>query len=344
MFVPVVDSEDRPLMPTTPSRARRWIRSGKATPFFKKGVFCVRLNQEPSDRITQPIAVGVDPGSKREGFTVKSRAYTYLNIQTHAVDWVKDHIEVRRNMRRARRFRNTPCRQNRANRLINKQKLPPSTQARWQWKLRICKWLTSIFPITIFVVEDIKASTWKNGLSWNVMFSLLEVGKQWFYRQLRQIASLETRCCYETYTQRQVLGLKKSKNKLSNKFDAHCVDSWVLANCYIGGHSVPDNTLLIEVVPLEFHRRQLHRFQHQAGHIRPRYGGTISAGFKRGSVVKHSKYRFCYIGGWQESPTKKDPKRKLISLHDISSGKRLTQNALPTDCKFLSYNSWRLSV
>lgn len=343
MFVPVVDQDNCPLMPTTPSRARRWIKSGKATPFFKKGVFCVRLNQEPFNRNTQPIAVGVDPGSKREGFTVKSRAHTYLNIQTHAVDWVKDHVEVRRNMRRARRFRNTPCRQNRANRLVNKQKLPPSTKARWQWKLRVCKWLTSMFPVTAFVIEDIKAKTWKNGRKWNVVFSPLEVGKYWFYFELRQIANLETRTGNDTYTERQALGLKKSKNKLSNLFDAHCVDSWVLANWYVGGHIVPDNTLLIEVVPLELHRRQLHRLQHSCGHIRPRYGGTISAGFKRGSVVKHPKYGFCYVGGWQESPTKKNPERKTISLHDMNSGKRLTQNAIPTDCKFIVYNSWRIA-
>ena len=70
IFVPVVDQEHRPLMPTTPSRARRWIRSGKATQFWKGGVFCVRLNREPSARERQPIAMGVDPGSKREGIVV----------------------------------------------------------------------------------------------------------------------------------------------------------------------------------------------------------------------------------------------------------------------------------
>ncbi|HCF29030.1 MAG TPA: hypothetical protein DEV81_17915 [Cyanobacteria bacterium UBA11049] len=343
MFVPVVDQNNRPLMPTTCSRARRWIKSGKATGFFKKGVFCVRLNQESSSRNTQPIAVGVDPGSKREGFTVKSKTHTYLNVQTYAVDWVKDHVEVRRNMRRARRFRNTPCRQNRRNENANKQKLPPSTKARWQWKLRICKWLASMFPVTIFIVEDVKAKTWKGAKKWNVMFSPLEVGKKWFYLELEKIAHLQTRTGNETYEMRQSLGLKKSKNKLSSKFDAHCVDSWVLANWYVGGHIVPDNTLLIEVVPLEFHRRQLHRLQHQAGHIRPRYGGTISAGFKRGSVVKHPKYGFCYVGGWQESPTKKDPLRKTISLHNSKTGQRLTQNALAKECKFLAYNSWRIA-
>ena len=74
MFVPVVDAHQKPLMPTTSSRARRWIKSGKATPFFKKGVFCVRLNIEPLDSKTQLIAVGIDPGSKKEGFTIKPKS------------------------------------------------------------------------------------------------------------------------------------------------------------------------------------------------------------------------------------------------------------------------------
>ncbi|MBO3462406.1 RRXRR domain-containing protein [Aetokthonos hydrillicola Thurmond2011] len=343
MFVAVVDQNNRPLMPTTPARARRWIKSKKATPFFKKGVFCVRLNVEPSNRNCQPIAVGVDPGSKREGFTVKSKAHTYLNVQTHAVDWVKDHVETRRNMRRTRRNRKTPCRKNRSNRLANKQKLAPSTLARWQWKLRICKWLSAMFPVTAFVVEDIKAKTWKNGKKWNRMFSPLEVGKQWFYGQLQLRAPLQTKSGKDTYELRLVLGLKKSKNKLSNKFDAHCVDSWVLANWYTDGHLAPDNTKLIEIIPLRFHRRQLHRLEHAPGHIRSRYGGTISVGFKRGSIVKHPKYGFTYVSGWQESPTKKDPDRKTISLHSLKTGKRLCQNAVPTDCKFLSYNSWRVA-
>ena len=40
IFVPVVDQEHRPLMPTIPSRARRWLRSGTATHFWKGGVLC----------------------------------------------------------------------------------------------------------------------------------------------------------------------------------------------------------------------------------------------------------------------------------------------------------------
>jgi hypothetical protein len=37
---------------------------------------------EPSSREYQPIAVGIDPGSKKEGFTIKSEAHTYLKYSS----------------------------------------------------------------------------------------------------------------------------------------------------------------------------------------------------------------------------------------------------------------------
>ena len=106
--VPVVDSNQIPLMPTSAARAAKWIKSGKATPFWKKGIFCVRLNVEPSARNHQPVACGIDPGSKMEGYTVSSAKYQYLNIQVKAIDWVKKHVKTRREMRRSRRYRKTP--------------------------------------------------------------------------------------------------------------------------------------------------------------------------------------------------------------------------------------------
>ena len=77
MFVPVVDKNRNPLMPTTPARARKWVKSGKATPFFRNGVFCVRLNVEPSGTQTQDIAVGIDPGSN----TISERLYCISSVE-----------------------------------------------------------------------------------------------------------------------------------------------------------------------------------------------------------------------------------------------------------------------
>jgi hypothetical protein len=320
-------------MPTTSSRARRWVKQHKATYFWKKGVYCVRLNIEPSDRKTQEIAVGIDPGSKREGFTVKSQAHTYLNIQANAVDWVKDAVEVRRNMRRARRFRKTPCRKNKSNR--SKSPFPPSTKARWGWKLKICNWLKKIFPITDFIVEDIKARTFKGARKWNRSFSPLEVGKKWFYEEISKLGKLYTKQGYETKELRDSLGLKKSKAKLSDRFDAHCVDSWVLANHVVGGHTEPDNERILKVIPLRFHRRQLHALQPAKGGIRRPYGGTMSLGFKRGSLVRHKTWGLTYIGGVGKTG---------ISLHDLQTGDRVCRNAKHIDLKVLTILTWKAQL
>lgn len=329
-FVPVVDLNNKPLMPTSPARARKWIKSKKATGFWNHGIYCVRLNVEPSARNSQEICVGIDPGSKKEGYTVKSELHTYLNIQADAVTDVKDKVETRRNLRRSRRNRTTPCRTPRANRLcLTGGRVPPSTKARWGWKLRMFNWLKRMFPITHCVVEDIKAKTYKGARKWNKSFSPLEVGKAWFYEELRKQTILSTKTGQDTYELRQIMGLKKTSNKKSEVFEAHCVDSWVLTNSVVGGHMEPDNTNIVLVKPLRFYRRQLHVQNPLKCSIRKQYGGTISEGFKRGSLAVHPKYGLILIGG---------SSKERVSLNDLD-GKRLTQNAKPSDIKFLAYNS-----
>ncbi len=245
------------------------------------------------------------------------------------VTWVGKAVETRRNMRRARRFRNTPCRANRENR--TRGGIPPSTKARWQWKLRMCNWLKKLYPISCFVVEDIKAKT-KGKRRWDSSFSPLEVGKAWFYKELNKLRHVETKQGWETKELRDTLGLKKSGRKMADVFESHCVDSWVLANWWTGGHIRPDNTNLLCITPLRFHRRQLHRFQPEKGGIRKPYGSTNSLGLKRGSLVKHLKWGLCYVGGFLKG---------RISLHSVETGTRLCQNAKIVDCKFLAYSNWR---
>jgi hypothetical protein len=229
MFVPVVDRQQQPLMPTTPARARRWVKSGKATPFWKGGVFCVRLNREPSDRVRQPIAIGVDPGSKKEGYSVVSAAHTYLYIQADTPQWVKQAVATRRQMRDG-------------------------------------------------------------------------------------------------------LGLKKANQKRAEVWEAHCVDAWVLAYALVGGQPNPDNTRLLLLTPLQWHRRQLHRLQPEQGGVRKPYGGTLSLGIKRGTLIAHPRYGLAYVGGSM---------RGRLSLHDPRTGKRLTQAAKTTECRVKKLLKWR---
>jgi hypothetical protein len=317
-------------MPTSNWKADKLIAKGKALRRFKAGIFYIQLVNR-KEGVVQGVVAGIDPGSKREGFTVKSESHTYLNVLSEAVDWVKDAVEVRRNMRRTRRSRNTPYRKCRWNRSIGS--LPPSTKARWQAKLRIANILRTVFPITVFVVEDIKAVTRKGGKKWNKSFSPLEVGKKWFYAELEKLGKVILKQGWETFEMRERLGLKKTKAKLADTFEAHNVDSWVLANSYVGGHTKPDNTSLVKFIPLQFHRRQLHVLNFSKGGIRKNYGGTMSLGLKRGSLVKHKKYGISYVGGTSKGN---------ISLRDRVTGERLTQSANLIDIIFLTFNNWRI--
>ncbi|MBA3533595.1 MAG: RRXRR domain-containing protein [Ardenticatenales bacterium] len=329
-YVPVVSSTGKPLMPCHAARARQLVRQGRAVRRFNKGIFYIELLDRAEGDV-QPLAVGVDPGSKREGFTIKSEAHTYLNVQAEAVDWVGKHVEGRKTLRRGRRYRKTPYRKNRQNR--TRGGIPPSTKARWQLKLRVLHWLGALYPISSVVVEDVAAVTKAGQRRWNQSFSPLEVGKAWFYGAVEQMAELWLFKGYQTAEMRQALGLTKSSQKLSTKWEAHCVDSFVLATMVVGGHIEPDNKEMLILVPFQFHRRALHRANPQKGGVRPPYGGTKSLGFKRGSWVKHPKWGVCYVGGTSKG---------RISLHSLTIGKRLTQSAKPEDCRFLCYASWRV--
>ncbi len=331
-FVPVLSSTGQKLMPTTNRKANKLIARGRAVRRFDRGLFYIKLVDRDFGYV-QPIAIGIDPGSKKEAFTVKSEAHTYLNIQVDAVTWVKEAEETSTMMRRGRRGRNTPYRQMRVNRKQGQFKLAPSTRARWGWKLRICNWLFRYYPTDTYVVEDIAAVTKPGQRKWNKSFSPLEVGKHWFYGQLEQLGRVEIVKGFETFEARNRLGLKKSKQKMSDDFSAHCVDSWVLANLWVGGHTEPDNKSMLYLTPLRFHRRQLHRLQADKGGLRKRYGGTMSLGFKRGSWVKHPKYGVCYVGGTLNG---------RLSLHNLQDGKRFCQNAKPENCQFLTLSSWRI--
>jgi hypothetical protein len=111
--------------------------------------------------------------------------------------------------------------------------------------------------IVHFVVEDIAALSKKGQRKWNKSFSPLEAGKKLFYEQLGKLASVSTLKGLETKALRDAAGLKKTSKKLDETFDAHCVDSWVLANSYTGSQGClkPDNTAILCIAPLAFRRR-----------------------------------------------------------------------------------------
>ena len=326
MFVPVKTKDGQQLMPMHAARARKLVKRGEATPYWDNGIYSIRLNKEPSDRDTQEICVGVDPGSKKEGFTVKSETHTYLNVQADAHSNVGKKVEKRRELRRGRRSRKCPNRKNRTNRLANRERIPAGTRARWDWKLRVLDWLSKLYPITYVCVEDIQAPTIQHAQNWNKSFSPLEVGKQWFYTEIEKRWKLLTLQGWETQEIRESLGLKKSSNKLSEIFEAHCVDSWCLAYHTIGGNPIVDNTDIFCISPIRIRRRELHRQNPQKGGKRPRYGGTTFNGWVKNTLVKHVRHGLTRMSGFGKTG---------ISLYSLD-GQRLCQNAKISECKVLT--------
>jgi hypothetical protein len=326
-LVPVVDSHNNPLFCCKVSVSKRLIKSHKATSFYKKGFFAIRLNKIVRNPTEKRIIVAIDPGSKRTGITVATKEAVILNIQCDTPNWVKEKVETRRIYRRSRRQRKTPYRKCRSNRKIGG--LPPSTKARWSTHLKIIDQLCKIIPITDCVIEDIKAATWKNSKKWNKNFSPLEVGKTWFENQIRE-RGLEFYKYqgFDTKKQRDYRGFKKSSKKLDNIWEVHCVDSHCLAEMVYGDLEPIKDMYVLNLI--RFNRRELHQGYKKNG-IRRLYGSTRSLGLNRGSLIKHPKYDLAYVGG-----TSKD----RISLHAVD-GKRICQNARKEDCKMLTKQTWR---
>lgn len=333
-MVPVLDKDKKPLMPCSEKRARKLLEKGEAKPYWSRGVFCIILQKEPSSRNYQDIAIGVDPGSKFEGFSVKSESHTLLNIQTEAKTDVKDKVETRRNLRRSRRNRNTRYRKCRFNRSVG-NRIPPSTKSRWVYKLSIINWVRKLYNITHVVAENVKAKTWKNAKKWNMNFSPIEVGKNFFREEIKKMnVDYNEFDGFETYEFRNSYGFKKNSEKSKKDFYTHCVDAWVLANQIVGGHTKVDNTRTLFLKPLKIYRRQLHVQNFSKGGLRKKYGSTRSVGLERRTLVKHPKYGLTLIGGTLKN---------RISLNSISDNKRLCQNAKPEDLTILTNYKWILT-
>jgi hypothetical protein len=329
-WIPIISSNGNPLMPCHPARARQLLKQNKAKKQFTNSICYLKLSKTSQESI-QDISCGIDSGSKREAITVKSKNKTFINILADARTGIKESLETRRNSRKSRRFRKTPCRKNKYNRKRNKNFIPPSTRARWNSKLRLINILKKIYPISIYVVEDIKAKSKEGKRNWNKNFSPLEIGKKYFYNIIKTYGNLILKEGWDTFKIRKKLDLVKTKNKLDKIFSAHNIDSWVLANFHFNIQTYPENIDIYYFQQIECHRRQLQVLQFSKGGKRRRYGGTVSLGIPKGTVVK-AKYKkkeiLCYIGGNMNGK---------LSIHNIKNGERISRSIDKEDIKYMGY-------
>lgn len=310
MRIPVQNPDGTPAMPTKPSRARKWVRDGKAIGKWSDvGIYYVQLVAEPSAKNTQPIVIGIDPGKLYSGIAVQSSKFTLF--ASHLIlpfKTVKDRMEQRRIMRRTRRGRRInrkvifSLRAHRQKRFSNRRgkKLPPSIRANRQLELRVVVELNKLFPITQIVYEYVQARGDKS-------FSPVMAGQIWMLKQLELIAPTVTRFGWETSNLRDKLGLVKQKTCKGDAILAtHAVDGIALASSYFLRYESFENTRerghvwngevtlttsvfrVIRRPPIS--RRQLHLMVPAKGAVRRKYGGTTTRhGFRKGDLVNSPK-------------------------------------------------------
>lgn len=348
--VPVISASGKQLMPTKPSRARKWVRDGKAIGKFNKlNQYYVQLIAKPSGELVQPIVIGLDPGKLYSGIGVQSSKFSLFTA--HLILpflTVKKRMEQRRLMRRNRRGRRINrklpfhLRAHRQKRFSNRRSKPlaPSIRTNRQLEIRVISELCKIYPIKTIVFEYVKADvdltsgrkTARSGKG----FSPVMVGQAWGIEQLSKLAPVVKKYGWQTYNLRNHLKLEKQNHSKGDAVPAtHAVDGLVLAAsqfidylplensegrgyCWQGNVTVtPAPFTVIRRPPIS--RRQLHLMVFAKGGIRRKYGGTVTAhGFRKGDYVVAEGKNIQYFG-WVSGDTK-----NLVSVSD-ASWKRIGQ-------------------
>jgi 5-methylcytosine-specific restriction endonuclease McrA len=146
-------------MPTTPARARHFLKTGRAI-VVRRFPFTIRLKDRTEGQ-TQPVSLKIDPGSKTTGIALVRADGEVLHLAevSHRGSAIRKAMEQRRNFRRRRRSANLRYRAPRFKNRKSDRKLPPSLQSRVDnvtgWAARYRK----LIPVTDIAMEAVRFDT-----------------------------------------------------------------------------------------------------------------------------------------------------------------------------------------
>ena len=182
IYVYVLNKHGKPLMPTSPAKARRLLKAGKAkvvnrTPFTIQFIY-------GSAGYKQKVKLGVDTGYKHIGLSAVSSDKELFRSEVELRTDIPKLLSERRQYRRQRRNRlwYRPARfLNRGNK--SKGWLAPSVEHRLDSHIKAINFVKSILPVTEINLEvaafdiqkiknpDIQGTDYQNGVQkdfWNV--------------------------------------------------------------------------------------------------------------------------------------------------------------------------------
>ena len=139
-------------MPTTPGRARKWLKDKRAR-VVRKEPFTIQLRFETAT-YTQPGTVGVDTGSQVVGIAATANGEVVFQAEVHLRNNIVAKMTRRRQYRRNRRSRKTRYRAPRfANRRRQAGWLPPAMRSKVEATIKAVRFVASLLPVRQINVE-----------------------------------------------------------------------------------------------------------------------------------------------------------------------------------------------
>ena len=286
----VLGVDGKPLTPVKPQRAKRLMKEKQAKPVWNKfSQFGIQLLVE-TRKETPKNVLGVDFGTKLEGYSLISGKENVLNVMLKLPDKKKlvKKLKERSQLRRARRFRN--CRR-RACRFDNRNKegfIAPSQLQIVNSRLKCMDEFFKCYPIKKVAIEDVCFN--HRDKKWGKNFSTIEVGKQKIFNYIRSIVGTENLILfngYDTQEFRKRNGLHKSSDKSSKQFYSHCVDSFVIANEI--SNAIPNEDIVYVDDNYRCVRRRLHDTQPVKGGVRANFSSGNFRGIRKGSMCEYGQ-------------------------------------------------------
>lgn len=317
----VLGTSGKPLSPTNWRKAKKLIKGGVAKQIWSKfNTFGIQMLVDTRKEVPE-TAIGIDFGTKFEGYSVVCGTENNLNINLILPN--KKNIVKKLNERRAlrRTRRNRLCR--RPARFNNRNRngfIAPSQLSVVNSRLKIIRELVNLYPVRFCGLEDVCFNHFKK--KWGKQFSTIEIGKNRIrdYIQSQDIHLFEYKG-WETKNLREQFGYTKISDKSKPVFEAHNSDSLSLAvNTTIGQRIEPNKDI---VVVNDFYRptrRKLHDTQFQKGHIKDKYSTGNIKGLRKGIQVGFNNgLKGQLIGHTGNSLYfKEDKKRRAVSLNKLN--------------------------
>ena len=298
----VLDKDGKPLTPTTNTKARKLMKGKQAKPIWNKfNQFGIQMLVEVGKE-TPKAVLGMDFGTKFEGYTIIVGKENNLAVMWKLPDKKKlvKKLEERRQLRRARKFRN--CRRRKC-RFQNRKEtfIAPSQKQIIDSRLKCINEIMKYYPVDTVALEDVKFNHRDKRYGRN--FTTMEIGKKiidnFFINKGIKIDKFEG---HKTQKIRKKYGYHKvHSDKSKIDFRTHCSDALAISVDSIDkGYIFPTDNFVYVDDSYRCIRRRLHDTQYSKGNIRYAFSSGNFKRIRKGTIIGFENGYGQLVGGTKE--------------------------------------------